>query len=109
MEKLPNFKNEEEKKKFFEATKYVENKQGINPEEKYKTGSIQGFNEEAMKSGEYEPYTDKIIKETKEQIDQILSEVEQDKKATFSLSEEHKDPEAFREKNLQDLEEDNAA
>lgn len=101
------FNSEEEKKKFFEAVKFEENKSGSNPEEKYKTGSIQRFEKSATdENGEYKPYIDSTIAKTKEELNEIFDEIEKSKKSSFGISPEHADPQAYREQKLKEMEED---
>ena len=105
MEKLPDFKNEEEKDKFFEATKITEDSLGQNPQGKYRPGDIKQFNKEATKNGEYKPHIDSVIKKTKDELNNIYKEMEQNSKATFSPSKEHTNPEEALKEKLEKFDE----
>jgi len=89
MEELPIFKTKEDKDKFFNAVKYVENEGGINPQEKYMVGSIQDTYKGATNGGEYQPYVDTLIKKTKDRLLELYSRMEGDRQATHTLSKEH--------------------
>src|ERR1051325_3191921 len=83
---------------FWEAVILVDAEKSGNPQEKYKPGIgiLRGFNREAMKTGAYKPYMEEVILETAVRLTELEKQIEISNRATFTVSLEHRDPEAYR-------------
>ena len=91
-----NSPKKEDSKDFSDALRLTDMKLSGNPQEKYQTGSIKAFHENATKNGEYTPYVEKVIQETKDNLDELYKQVEASKKATFGLSKEVTHPKEWQ-------------
>ena len=95
---------------FSKAVTLIEFEKSGNPQEKYKPGMaiLRMFNKEAMKTGVYVPYMEQVIAETEKRMPELEKEIESYNNATFSISLEHSDPEAYlRMRMLEDTEDAN--
>lgn len=91
---------------FWEAVVLIDAEKSGNPQEKYKPGIgiLKGFNREAMKNGIYKPYIEDVMLETALRLPELERQIELSNKATFTVSLEHRDPEAYRkQKELDEL------
>jgi hypothetical protein len=96
-------KAEAEEKKFFEAVKFKDN----TPDTDYSSGTIQGFLKASTdEKGNYKPYGESLIKETKENLDKIYEEMDKDKDRGVTVSREHSDPEGWRKEKEEKYAED---
>jgi hypothetical protein len=94
---------------FSKAVTFVEFRQSGNPHEKYKAGRgiLSKFNQEASRTGAYVPYIDQVLSETTDRFTELAKEIDAYCSATFGLSLEHSNPEAYRNMRLlEQLEED---
>jgi len=82
---------------FSKAISFVEFDNSGNPQEKYKAGNglLSAFNSEATKTGAYLSYMDQILLETEARLSELEKEIESYQQATFTLSLEHTDPNAY--------------
>jgi hypothetical protein len=89
---------------FSKAVTLVEFRQSGNPQEKYKAGRglLSTFVDEAMKSGSYISYMEQVLSETSSRLNELEKEIETYDKATFTMSLELRDPEAYRQMRLQE-------
>jgi len=94
---------------FSQAVTFIEYEKSGNPREKYRPGSdvLALFLAESEKSGKYTSYIDQVLEETTERFTELAKEIEIFSHATFKLSLEHSDPEAYRKMRLlEELEEE---
>lgn len=87
---------------FSQAVTLIEYEQSGNPREKYKAGSgfLKLFLGQAVATGDYIPYMDRVIFETQNRYDELETEIQRYANATFTVSLEHRDPEAYRRMRL---------
>jgi hypothetical protein len=87
---------------FSKAITFVEFRQSGNPHEKYKAGRgiLSKFIREATKTGTYIPYIEQVVAETTHRYQELEKEVDAYYTATFGLSLEHSNPEAYRSMRL---------
>jgi hypothetical protein len=94
---------------FSQAVTFIEFEKSGNPQEKYRPGTdlLAMFMAESEKSGKYTSYIDQVLTETTKRFDELKKEIELFSRATFKLSLEHSDPEAYqRMRMLEALEEE---
>ncbi len=93
---------------FSKAVTLIEFEKSGNPQEKYKPGgsALRAFIREAMKTGTYISYVDQVFSETQHRLSELEKEIELYSKATFSVSLELSDPEAYRKMRLLEALED---
>lgn len=94
---------------FSKAITLIEFEKSGNPQEKYRPGGsiLRMFIREAMKTGSYIPYIEQVFAETEQRLPELEEEIEAYNNATFSVSLEHSDPDAYRKMRLLEaLEED---
>ncbi len=69
--------------KFAEAIRQTETELSGNPDQKYRSGSIQKENANRTVNGEYKSYIEEVIQKTKDNILKIYEKIENNSKATF--------------------------
>lgn len=94
---------------FSKAITFVEFERSGNPQEKYRAGGgvLSDFLKEATATGTYVPYIEQVLVETEERFAEMEYAINRYFTATFTVSMEHRDPEAYRAMRLLEaLEED---
>lgn len=83
---------------FSQAVTLIEYEQSGNPREKYKAGRgfLKHFLSEAIVTGDYAPYMDRVLAETHHRYHELKTEIQRYNNATFTVSLEHRDPEAYQ-------------
>lgn len=87
---------------YSKAITFVEFEKSGNPQEKYKAGGglLSLFASESMQSGNYLPYMDQVVSETTLRFKELEEEIAFYNRATFSLSLEHTNPEAYHKMRI---------